>query len=161
MTFAYIDMSKAFAWPDKPFVHEIVIVQNCDANTDAEEKYGHDDHPEARAWLKRYRNSEVWFIGVTVEAEVRFRVPREKAGRRQWFSSPGLWGLESDDDIYIEQVAREEYASLLETLAVFGVTNTFTFEQVRTATRSLVFSAPSVSEFTHRTRKSNRRTGRL
>lgn len=63
------------------------------------------------------------FIGIQAEARVSYGTNPNGTDRRlEWFTSGGLWGIESDSNIdYLLEVANDEFADLREHLETFGV----------------------------------------
>ena len=64
---------------------------------------------------KQYERGDFSFVGVRAETDVDIQ------GVLQTLTSGGLWGVESDGKVYIEEVAAEEYNDLRKILISIGV----------------------------------------
>lgn len=80
---------------------------------DADESYL--DHEGLEERLAAYERQEFEFVVVRAEAEVNIE------GIRQTLKSGGMYGIESDDDGYLTQVAEEEWGVLRTVLKTVGV----------------------------------------
>ena len=69
-------------------------------------------------------NAGDWhFIGIQAQARISYGTNPNGTDRRlEWFTSGGLWGIESDSgDEYLTEVAKDELADLREHLGAFSV----------------------------------------
>jgi hypothetical protein len=73
------------------------------------------DQEEFTDRREAYQRGDFTFVGVRAQAEVVIE------GIVQTIVSGGLWGIESDADAYIEEVAGEEYSDLRKILTSIGV----------------------------------------
>ena len=64
---------------------------------------------------EQYERGDFSFVGVRAETDVDIQ------GVLQTLTSGGLWGVESDGKVYIEEVAAEEYNDLRKILISIGV----------------------------------------
>ena len=100
------------------------IIESCrysqkdyDNNTEQVEKWIEEDH-------ERLQNYAItWFsIGIIVEAQVSYPIDNNGNRRLEWFSSGGLWGIESDsEESYLKSIEEEETENLKEHLKQFNV----------------------------------------
>lgn len=91
----------------RPELGEVRVLVLHDEEADVE-----DLTPERAAALER---GDFSFVGVLAEADVTVE------GVVQQIRSGGLWGIESDDQGYLGEVAADEYADLRKILKTIGV----------------------------------------
>jgi hypothetical protein len=81
-------------------------------------KYGMQDWKRMEA-LER---GNFCFIGIMAEAEVSYPIDGTNSRRIEYFTSGGLWGIESDSDAkYIEEIEQEQIDELKTHLKQFGI----------------------------------------
>ncbi len=76
-----------------------------------------DDRAADRERLEAFNRGDWWMVGIRVRATIVVN------GVLQRIESGGLWGVESDARDYWKEVACEEYAALVDTLAALGITD--------------------------------------
>lgn len=87
-----------------------------DSTDPEEQKYAEQDKER----LENY--GRTWeMLGCTVKAEVSYSIGCGSR-RLEWFTSVGLWGIESDSDReYLTEVENEQLADLADHLSHFGI----------------------------------------
>lgn len=79
-------------------------------------KYGQQDF----AHITQLTDGDVWFEGI--KATVTLRLQFDGYSKHRTFSSPGIWGVESNtDDSYLRETAQSELDELKRELEVYGV----------------------------------------
>lgn len=72
--------------------------------------------------IEALNRGEWHFIGIQVEARVSYGVEPNGHRRLEWFTSSGLWGIESDSSTdYLIEVANDEVSNLREHLNAFNI----------------------------------------
>jgi hypothetical protein len=97
------------ATPRKPPAELRSVRVVCEPDLDPDTSYLHEEG------LAAYERGEFQFVGVHAEAEVAIE------DTIQVLESRGTWGIESDADEYIEQVAAHEWGVLRKVLTTVGV----------------------------------------
>lgn len=100
------------ATPRKPRAELQSVRVICEPDLDPDTSYLHEKGRAA------YERGDFQFIGVRAEAEVSIE------DTVQVLESRGTWGIESDADEYIEQVAAHEWGVLRKVLTTVGVPTT-------------------------------------
>ena len=87
-------------------------------------KYGMEDFKR----MEGLERGDWSFIGIRAEAQVSYG-QNGNSRRLEWFTSGGLWGIESDSGEYLKEVAKDELADLRAHLEQFNV-DTSNFDEL-------------------------------
>lgn len=72
--------------------------------------------------MEALNEGEWHYMGITAEARVSYASGPNGHRRIEWFTSGGLWGIESDSHIdHLMEIANEEFSNLREHLNAFNV----------------------------------------
>ena len=86
-----------------------------------EQVQGYIDEDKKR--LQEFYDGSICMIGIQVKAEVSYSInPKTNDRRIEWFTSGGLWGIESDsDESYLKDIQVEQIDDLRDHLKQFNV----------------------------------------
>ena len=86
-------------------------------NPGSDPEYAEQDYKR----IMELENGHFSFIGIHAEATVSYSTGGDNR-RLEWFTSSGLWGIESDSDqAYLEEIENEEISNLKNHLEQFNV----------------------------------------
>lgn len=88
------------------------------------EKVGTENYRECGMWnyerMEQINNGDSWFIGITATAVIH----AANSNVIQHIHSGGLWGIDSDNNVYIKEIENEQLSDLKEQLKAFSIDTT-------------------------------------